>query len=334
MKKIIIALMLVFCVFVNSCSVLIDEEIYVNVEEPHFTYEFADVEKGKQLLMSNTEYHDNFSKADLEYKLQKKGATKEEYLEFAESKVMEFTEEEKKMIDKCMNYIEQIIVKEGYTLPEIDTVNFVKTTMEEEGNAAAYTHKSDIYLGADALKTYLDAPEEEQIYFAALMLHELFHCITRNNPDFRSEIYKVINFNVTGTDFKISPQIKERMISNPDVANHDAYATFTINGEKKDCFVVYLTTKEFENEGDAFFDNAQAHLIPVDSPDTVYTTDEVEDFWDVFGKNTYYVIDPEECLADNFYCAFLINQGDFKDFKWESPEILEKISTILKAESK
>ena len=308
--------------------------LFTSAGQNHFTYEFADVQTGTQLLMSNTEYHDNLTKADLEYKLQKKDATREEYLEFAKTNVLEFTEEEKIVLAECMQQIEEVIVEQGYTLPEIDTINFVKTTMDEECNAAAYTHKSDIYLGEDFLKEYMYAPEYEKIYYTATILHELFHCITRNNSEFREDMYEVLGFTVAEDDFEISPEIKERMISNPDVGNHDAYATFTINGEKKDCFIVYLTTKDFENPGDSFFDNASAHLIPIDSPDTVYSMDDAEDFWDVFGYNTSYVIDPEECLADNFSYAFLSEEEGFKYLNWPNPEILENIINILKAGDK
>lgn len=334
MKKIMIAYILILCVFVSSCAIPANKEKITNTKQNHFSFEFADAQKGQQLLMSNTEYHNNLSKADLEYRLQKKGATKEEYTQFAETSVLEFTQEEKTLITECMQKIEEIIVNQGYKLPEINTVNFVKTTMAEEGNAMAYTHNTDIYLGDKFLEEYLNAPNDEKIYYVATMLHELFHCMTRKDSDFRRGIYDVIGFEIAEKDFEILPHIKERMISNPDVGNHDSYATFTINGEKKACFVAFLTTKDFENKGDTFFDNASAHLIPIDSPDTVYTIDEAEDFWDVFGENTSYVIDPEESLADNFSFAFLNEEDGIKNIDWPNPEILEKISALLQAEDK
>lgn len=334
MKKIMIAYVLMLCVLLTSCTMPASKEnvIHTNTQQAHFSYEFADVSTGIQLLLSNKEYHDNFTKADLEYRLQKKGGTKEEYIKFAESKVLEFTEEEKAAIMECMQQIESIAVKRGYRLPKINSINFVKTTMEEECNAAAYTHNSDIYIGEAFLKEYLLAPENEKIYYTATILHELFHCITRNTPDFRKDLYEMIGFTIVEKDFEIPPHIRERMISNPDVGNHNSYASFTINGEKKDCFVVFLTIKDFENQGDTFFENASAHLIPVDHPDTVYHMDEAEDFWTVFGRNTAYVIDPEECLADNFSYAFLKDEEGFIGIDWPNPEILEKIVALLQAD--
>lgn len=329
MKKMIIICVLAFSLLLASCTV----NVNINTKQTHFSFEFADIQKGKQLLMSNTEYHNNFTKADLEYRMQKKGATKEEYIEFAETNVLEFTEEEKAAITECMQQIESIIVEQGYSLPDISTINFVKTTMAEEGNVAAYTHNTDIYIGEAFLNEYLNAPESDKVYYTATMLHELFHCITRNDSDFRKNMYEVIGFTIAEKNFEILPQIRERMISNPDVGNHDSFAMFTINGEKKDCFVVLLTTKDFEKQGESFMTNSAAHLIPIDSPDTVHTIDEVENFWDVFGENTGYVIDPEECLADNFSYAFLINEEQFKNIDWPDVEIIEKISKLLKVDN-
>ena len=42
------------------------------------------------------------------------------------------------------------------------------------------------------------------------------------------------------------------MISNPDVEKHNSYATFTINNQKKDCYLVLTSIKPFENKGDFF----------------------------------------------------------------------------------
>ncbi len=330
MKKILIACILLVCILFTACGAPAVKENSADTKEAAFTYEFADAKKGTELLMSNTEYYNNMTKADLEYRMQKKDATLEEYIELVEKQVLEFTKEEKELIDTAMKRIEDILVREGYTLPETDTINFVKTTMKEEGDVAAYTHKNDIYFGEDMLNYYLTTPEHAETYFPALILHELFHCITRNNPDFRRDMYEIINFTIAEKDFEILPEVRERMISNPDVGNCDAYATFTINGEKKDCYVLYLTTKDFEKEGERFLDNAATYIVPIDSPDTLYTIEEVEDFWTVFGDNTSYVIAPEECLADNFYCAILFEEKEYKDVEWPNPEILEKIQNLLK----
>ena len=55
----------------------------------------------------------------------------------------------------------------------------------------------------------------------------------------------------------------------------------------------------------------------------VYTIDDLDNFWEKVGKNTFYTIDPEEIMAENFRYAFLRNQN------MQSPEIIEKVKNII-----
>lgn len=87
-------------------------------------------------------------------------------------------------------------------------------------------------------------------YYSA---HELFHCLTRCNREFRSEMYQVIHFTTQDKDFALPESIKEHFISNPDVEHHNSYATFVIDGEPVKCFAAFVTTRHFKKEGDSFF---------------------------------------------------------------------------------
>ncbi len=301
-----------------------EESSKVDEAQDHIAYSFATKEEGIDLLMSNTEYYDGFTQNDLDYKMQKKGASMDEYLDFAKDQVLDFTEEEKAVIDRIMSEIEDIISENGYVLPELDPIVFINTTQKEECGAAAYTHGTQIYFNA---KWFTD-PEIGD-FATVVMAHELFHCLTRSNPDFRKEMYRLIGFTVQDEDFILPPSALEYYISNPDVEHHNAYATFTIGGEKVDCFTAFLTTKHFEKAGDSFFDYCTTALIPIDGSDVYYTLEDASDFYDVFGKNTGYVIDPEECMADNFSYA-LIYGAEGKDGKgYETPEIIEGILNYM-----
>ena len=76
-----------------------------------------------------------------------------------------------------------------------------------------------------------------------------------------------------------------------------------------------------------FFDVMATAIIPVDGSDKYYLQEDASNFWDIFGENTDYVIDPEECMADNF--SFALTYG--KDGKeYNNPEIIEAIIDYLK----
>ena len=296
-------------------------------EETSFSYRFADAAEGAELRLSHTEYFDNMGRYDLEYRLQKKDATLEELKTFAAGQMLDFTEEEKSILADGMDDIAGICDERGYVLPDEGDIVFVKSTMKDEQNAAAYTHGNEIYVGESLLSDGLSDDPEVQAEFKEVLAHELFHCLTRNNPDFRRDIYGILGFTVEDEDYEFPQQIKDIIINNPDVEHHDSHAVFSIDGEEKDCVVIFTTTKPFEKEGDSFFHYAMTGLVPVDGLDTVYSSDDADNFWDVFGKNTDYVIDPEETMADNF--SYTIMYGpDGKEY--ETPGIIEQLDSYLK----
>ena len=189
--------------------------------------------------------------------------------------------------------------------------------------AAGYTSGGAIFIGWFAY-----SPEYyDDDTFRYLVAHELFHCLSRQFPEFRQAMYSLIHFTVLDQDINVPEEIRARIIANPDVEHHDNCATFTINGEKKDCYLVFLTDSVFEKEGDTFFSGMYSGVVPLDGS-AVYRVDEVEDFWDVVGRNTDYVEDPEEAMATNFAYAILNLDKEYGEIK--SPEILEGIVEILK----
>ena len=162
--------------------------------------------------------------------------------------------------------------------------------------------------------------------FRQVVVHEIFHCLSRKYPEFRQAMYSLIHFTVLDHEIEVPEAIREWIIANPDVEHHDSYATFTIGGEKKDCYLVFLTDSVFEKEGDTLFEGMYSGIVPLDGS-AVYRTDEVEDFWDVVGRNTDYVEDPEEAMASNF--AFAIQNLDAGYEQFPSPGILEGIVEYL-----
>ncbi|SEQ65953.1 hypothetical protein SAMN02910369_02202 [Lachnospiraceae bacterium NE2001] len=296
--------------------------------DAQISYKFASKEEGLECLMSNDAYYDGFSQNDLDYRMQKKDATMEEYKEFAKEQVLDFSDSDREIIDKVLNDLETSMYKNNLKLPEMDTITFIKTTMDEEQGAGGYTHGTEIYLG-DYFLDYAKDSIEDYKRFKLLIAHELFHCITRNNPEFRSYMYSLIGFTVQDEDFVIPPSAQEYFISNPDVEHHNSYASFDIDGETIDCFLVFLTDKHFEEEGENFFDNELVGLCPIDGTDTYFEAEDADNFWDLFGDNTEYVVDPEECMADNFSFTLVYGKLGKGGKGYESQEIIDSIYDYL-----
>lgn len=289
---------------------------------------FADADEGRSYIKGNENYLNNLNQNELCYRLQKSDATLDEYIVFAEQQVLEFTEEEKEAVSLCMQKIWDNCKENQYSLPNIGEIVFVKTTMKEECGASAYTHGTQIYLGEQLMSLLVSEDEWTKEYATTILAHELFHCLTRNDEQFREDMYGIIGFNIQENEFAFSSEIRERMITNPDVGKHNAYATFKINGEDRECVVVITTSRAYQNPGDNMHELMSVGVVPVDELSVLYPMSEVENYQEVFGYNTDYVIDPEEALADNFSYAIMYGV-DGMDY--ESPEIIQEICDYLKS---
>jgi predicted transcriptional regulator YdeE len=299
-------------------------------------YRFADLKEAQKLYLSNTDYLNNFSQYDLDYKMNKKNATLEEFKAFGVSQMLEFTDKEKKLISKQIAKMEKTLEIQKMSLPFNEEIIFIKSTQKEENGSLAYTHGTQIYFAEKFIDNLEETNIRKKFLVDRVFWHELFHCLTRANKIFRKDMYKIIHFTVTEKDFIIPKSIFDISISNPDVEHHDSYATFNINGKNIDCYMVLTASKPFNKPGDSFFHCIQTCIVPIDSKSEFYLPENATNFWEIFGKNTNYVIDPEECLADNFSYAMLNNEYEkyigikMKELNFKNPEIIEKIINYLK----
>ncbi len=107
-KKIITILLACTMLAFTGCSVNVVINGNGNTAEvsDRIEYSFATKDEGIELLISNKEYYDGFTQNDLDFRMQKKDAVMDEYLDFAKDQVLDFTEEEKSAIDRIMSEIE------------------------------------------------------------------------------------------------------------------------------------------------------------------------------------------------------------------------------------
>ena len=321
LKKIFLIVAVAFLVFVvyDICFTMIYAQ-----KIPH---NYASAKNGRELLLANTEYYENFTQNDIDFRLQRSGGTLEELLEASISEISDFNFIEKYIVNRRIAKMARTLEKNGYELPQIDEIVFVKTDMTVEMGASGYTHGTEVYLNSTNIRFSLIPGAGE--YFNKLLWHELFHCLTRYNPEFRAQMYGLIHFTVADSDYELPPCVKDYRISNPDVEHHDSYATFIIDNQEIDCFTAWITTKNYAEVQTAIYDYNTTALIPIDGTDTYYVPEQASNFDDVFGTNTGYVIDPEECMADNFAFAMLYGIDGQNKQGYPNPEIIQGIIDIV-----
>lgn len=205
--------------------------------------------------------------------------------------------------------------------------------MDNFKGMTAFTTSTRIYANMNKLCS------AESEHSTKTFWHELWHIISRNNPQLRKQMYGLIGFHVLDKEIDIPAEVRAHILCNPDVERHDSYATFTINGKKTDCMLMLYAE---EDEYDEFFTNFQRYvatkdgywLLALDSEThrpyknekgeyAVYNCREVSDFSDVMSGNTGYNDDPEECMADNFAYAMMNNT------ELPNQKLLEEIRQLL-----
>ena len=283
-------------------------------------HSYVTASSGVELRMANTEYFENMTQNDLDYRVGKKGATLEEFKLLAQAQGDDFTDEEKQGIDETLHRIQSRFQEIGFRYPSDLEIVFVKNKMKDEYGAIAYTHKNQIYLEGDNLDFMLSIPG----LLDDTIAHELFHILSRNDPKFRQQIYDVFGFTIAGEP-AFSSEIRSILASNPDVEAYDSYAMFNINGVMTKAAVVTLLKKPY-SDGAILVDHFSAGIVPYDDPNVYYTIDEVSNFWDVFGENSNYIITTEEGIADNFASAVVYGM-DGRGYK--NPEIIQSILNVM-----
>lgn len=280
----------------------------------------ATVEEGQRLMRERDRFHEQINALSLDFLLQKKGGTLEEYIAYSAEQVLAFTPEDIARVEDCTAWLRDLLERRGLSLPDPGTVTVVKTTGLEAMGAAGYTCGSTIFLAASLFDPGMETA------FRRTLLHELSHCLSRAFPEYREALYGLIGFRVLEEEIDLPEEVLERIIANPDVERHDNAAFFTVDGKRTECCLVFLTDSVFERAGDDFFSGMYVGVVPLDTFE-VHRVEEIPDFWDQVGRNTTYVEDPEEAMATNFSYALLYLDAGYAFLP--SPEIPEGIIGIL-----
>lgn len=290
-------------------------------------FTFSSFEDAAQYIMDDDRFNRGLSKFDIHVRMNDPYASKAELKALQHAQCKAWTAAETALVKKAIAALEQSLNSKGFNLPMPKEVLLIKTTMAEELNAAAYTRENQIYLGQKVLRS----PE-----LSTLLAHELFHVLTRKNPAFKAEMYKAIGFTCLDHEIKFPKDLWDMRISNPDISAYDSYATFTIQGKKQNCTMFLYASAPYE-EDTKLSDYLKVGLVPLDEEfqplvadgkTVVYSVEDAEDFYDVVGRNTSYVINPEECMADNFAIAVM---GQKPGQELPNPAIIEQICSVLQA---
>jgi hypothetical protein len=207
---------------------------------------------------------------------------------------------------------------------------FIQTNGEQE-SGAAYTRLNAIVLP----KSRTDARGAS---LERLVAHELFHVISRHDPDLRRELYALIGF-APCEMITLPTDLAEIKITNPDAPTIDYFITIEHEGEKLAAVPVLFSGKsDFDPRLKSFLEYLQFRLMAIEmheghwrplaregSP-LLIDVAKNKSFHEQIGGNTSYIIHPDEILADNFV-HLLMHTKDLA-----TPRIVESMREILSRE--
>lgn len=290
-------------------------------------FKFADVEQGREILRADDDFMTRLSTFDLQSRVRTTDQVSfQVYKTFVDGHVVAWDDQQvdvvKRALSACSDSLASIAV------PNLPVVQFIKTSGREE-SGAAYTRSNAIILTQQQLSG-------SQASLEKLILHELFHVISRANPELRDQLYKILGF-TRSSEIRLPETLRDRRITNPDapITQH----VLKVNlADEKEVFVapVLFANSEYDPQKvRSMFGYLTFKLMQVEKAEDgnwhaslnaeqpVMHDPSLADFQRQIGRNTGYIIHPEEILADNF-AELMQNNFDLPD-TW----ILDKMKLLL-----
>jgi len=288
---------------------------------------FGSLEEGQAAIGADDDFVRSLSRFDLQCRLQKADeVTALDWRKFARGEVRSWEPAQVAMVCESVNRLRVRLEKLNLPLPK--TVLLVRTTGKEDGNAA-YTRGAAIML-PDKVLAYQPAQ------FDRLLAHELFHILSRNQPMLRSELYGLIGFQLC-PPLALPPSLAPRKITNPDAPLVDCVIEI-VDGDKTyfGAPILYASQKEYNPKaGGTLFSYLTFRLLVIEKHDgawrpvmmgdqpVVIDPKKLPAYFDKIGKNTQYIIHPDEILADNFVHLVMGDQN------LATPRIIERMGRML-----
>jgi hypothetical protein len=286
--------------------------------------DFATIAQGRELLTTRDDFVTRMSPFDRAARMKTdQDVTEDAYLRFVAANVREWAPDEKAAVEGVWAELKTKL--DEMRLPFPKTILFVKTTGAEEGDAE-YTRGVGIALPESALAS------EKRSGLRAIVAHELFHVLSRNAPELRDRLYAVIGFQPC-MEIVFPEALAARKITNPDAPKND-HCIQVRNGAETVWAVpiLYAKTDRYDMaKGGLFFEYLKFSFLVVEGLSGKYDAahpvlldvNQLQGFYEQVGRNTEYIIHPEEILADNFR-LLLLGQSDV-----QSPQVLAGLRKAL-----
>ncbi len=268
--------------------------------------QFASMHKAKKLQKQEDTFTGQWSTFDIEARMQQQNSTKQALMQYKLGETRKWTKADKARIAQVLESIDKEIADKGYHLDLPEQIYFIKSTCAEEGGAEGYTRENYVVLKNSLL-------ENDDAQLKHIVIHELFHVLSRHNPEFKKQLYAIIGFRLIAP-LAYPDSLQALRITNPDCPLIDSYITLH-EGEKPVKAVMLMYAKGRYTGGNLFsYMNLEFFALNAEATaiENKVDREKVDGFFEQVGKNTHYLISPEEIMAENFTYA-LLGKTDMPD---------------------
>lgn len=267
------------------------------------SFEFATVEQGRTIIGTRDEYIERLSPLERALKAKSEVPVSEaEFLRLLTSAVQPWSDADRATVQTALDAIRPQLAVLSLPLPK--TVVFVRFTGVGEGNAP-HTRANAVLL--------TDASLQRPAALTRLIAHELFHVASRQEKAWRDAMYATVGFAAI-EELSLPPQLASRKITNPDAPRIDvAVRVETADGLAWVAPLLQSSVDRYDAARAAEFfsflrlqwlEVARGESAPrkaaLSDPPRLHSTTDLRGFHEQIGRNTQYIIHPEEILAENF----------------------------------
>ena len=267
---------------------------------PQTTVSFAGVERARAILTNRDDFIRSLSPIDRAARMKVDPAPSESvFLGFLSTNALAWTDAETNRLVRLLTTLSGKMAP--FHLPMPARIELVKTSGREEGQAA-YTRANAVLL----------PPRQIRSTSEDLLAHELFHILSRQNPELRKRLYRIVGFEQI-PDVALPGDLARLKLTNPDGVQSVMIRVRLRDQSMPVMPILYSSAARVDNvQGGEFFDHLVFKLLPLREAEGTFSArtsegavellapEEVTGFYEQIGRNTKYIIHPDEILADNF----------------------------------
>lgn len=292
------------------------------------TLRLASEDESREALARKDVFLDSLSPFDRAVRLKSaREVSQEEYQRHVSAQVRPWTDDDRQRLDRALAPLTEKLAQ--WSLPWPKEVLLVKTSGDEEPGASGYCRGPAVVLAGRVV----NQPPER---LADLVCHELFHVLSNQNPALRRKLYAIVGFEPC-TPIVYPAPLAARRITNPDAPTADYFIRVEADGRPVAAVpILYSATERYDPaKGGGLFDYLTFRLLAIDKTGerwapaltdghpVLLEPDKTPSYQDQLGRNTKYIIHPEEVLADNF--VLLVRERT----DVPSPQVLRKMRAAL-----